>query len=154
MTPHICVSKPDHIIGSDNGLSPGRRQAIIWTDADILSTGHLGINFSEILMEIQTLSFTKMRLRMSSAKWQPSSLGLNVLRHIEAMWRLYALLNWDIVGSCNGLTPARGKIRVIWLKIRLFSFKKNGHLKQLPEDWPFRLGLNALNPYHRCFWTI
>ena len=29
---HICVSKLT-IIGSDNGLSPGRRQAIIWTNA-------------------------------------------------------------------------------------------------------------------------
>ena len=42
---HICVSKVI-IIGSDNGLSPGRRQAIIWTNAGILLIGHLGINFS------------------------------------------------------------------------------------------------------------
>ena len=35
---HICVSKLT-IIGSDNGLSPGRRQAIIWTNAGILLTG-------------------------------------------------------------------------------------------------------------------
>ena len=32
---HICVSKLT-IIGSDNGLSPGRRQAIIWVNAGIL----------------------------------------------------------------------------------------------------------------------
>ena len=31
---HICVSKL--IIGSANGLSPGRRQAIIWTNAGIM----------------------------------------------------------------------------------------------------------------------
>ena len=31
---HICVS--NLIIGSDNGLSPGRRHAIIWTNAGIL----------------------------------------------------------------------------------------------------------------------
>ena len=30
--PHICVSKLT-VIGLDNGLSPGRRQAIIWTNA-------------------------------------------------------------------------------------------------------------------------
>ena len=35
------------IIGSDNGLSPGRRQVIIWTNAGILLIGPLGINFSE-----------------------------------------------------------------------------------------------------------
>ena len=38
---HICVRKLT-IIGSDNGLSPGRRQAIIWTNAGILLIGPLG----------------------------------------------------------------------------------------------------------------
>ena len=42
---HICVSKLA-IIGSDNGLSPGRRQAIIWTNAEILLIGSLGTNFN------------------------------------------------------------------------------------------------------------
>ena len=59
------------IIGSDNGLSPGRRQAIIWTNAGILLIGPLGTNFSEILIGIQTFSFKKMLLKMSSAKWRP-----------------------------------------------------------------------------------
>ena len=38
---HVCVSKLS-IVGSDNGLSPGRRQAIIWTNAGILLIGPLG----------------------------------------------------------------------------------------------------------------
>ena len=46
---HICVSELI-IIGSDNGLSPGRRQAIIWINAGILFIGPLEINFSEILI--------------------------------------------------------------------------------------------------------
>ena len=46
---HICVSKLT-IIGSDNGLSPERRHAIIWTNAGILLIGPLGTNFSEILI--------------------------------------------------------------------------------------------------------
>ena len=64
---HVCVSKPG-IIGSDNGLSPGRRQAIIWTNAGILLIQTLGTNFSEILGEIHSFSFSKMHLKMSSAK--------------------------------------------------------------------------------------
>ena len=35
---HICVGKLTNI-GSDNGLSPGRHQAIIWTNAGILLIG-------------------------------------------------------------------------------------------------------------------
>ena len=75
---HICVGKLT-IIGSDNGLSPGRRQAIIWINPGILLIGPLGTNFSEILIGIQTFSYTKMHLKMSSAKWLPFCLGLNVL---------------------------------------------------------------------------
>ena len=75
---HICVSKLT-IIGSDNGLTPGRRQAIIWTSAVILLIRNLGTNFSEIVIEIQTFSLKKMRLKMSSAKMQPLCLGLNLL---------------------------------------------------------------------------
>ena len=59
---HICVSKLT-AIGADNGLSPSQRQAIIWTNARILLTGPLGTNFSEILIEIQSFSSKKMRLK-------------------------------------------------------------------------------------------
>ena len=47
---HICVGKIT-IIVSDNVLSPGRRQAIIWTNAWILLIRTLGTNFSEILIK-------------------------------------------------------------------------------------------------------
>ena len=67
---HICVGKLT-IIGSNNGLSPGRRQAITWTNVRILLIRPLGTNFSEFLIGIQTFSFTKMHLKMSSAKWRP-----------------------------------------------------------------------------------
>ena len=75
---HICVGNLTSI-GSDNGLSPNRRQAIIWTNAGILLIGPLATNFSEILIEIHTFSFKKMHLKMLSGKWRPSCLGLNVL---------------------------------------------------------------------------
>ena len=41
------------IIVSDNGLSPGRHQAILWTNAGIFLIGPLGTNFNEILIKIQ-----------------------------------------------------------------------------------------------------
>ena len=79
---HICVSRIT-VIGSDNGLSPGRRIAIIWTNAGILLIGPLGTNFSEIfLLEIYTFSFTKMHLKMLSGKSRPFCLGLNVLTEL------------------------------------------------------------------------
>ena len=73
------------IIGSDNGLSPGRRQAITWTNAGTLLIRTLGTNFSEIFSEVHTFSFKKMHLKMSSAKWRPFCLSLNVLSHCNSL---------------------------------------------------------------------
>ena len=89
---HICISKLT-IIGSDDGLSPGRRQAIIWTNAGILLIGPLGTNFSQILIEIYTFSLKKMHLKRSSAKWRLFRLGLNVLTNDgPAHWGTYAYI--------------------------------------------------------------
>ena len=77
---HICVSKLS-IIGSDNGLSHGRREAIIWSNAGILSIGTLGTKFREILIEILTFSFKNMRFKVPSGKWRPFCFGFNVLRY-------------------------------------------------------------------------
>ena len=112
---HICVSKLV-AIGSDNGLSPGRRQAIIRTNAGILLIGPLGTNFSEILIEIHTFSFKKMHLKMSSAKWRPFCIGLNVLiewllvepyggmglnQHQVMAWTLMAQRHYLMMTSSN-----------------------------------------------------
>ena len=67
---HICVGK---LTGSDNGLLPGRRQAIIWTNAGILLIGPLGTNFSEILIAIETFSFKAFE---------------------NVIWKMSAILSW------------------------------------------------------------
>ena len=97
---YICVSELT-IIGSDNGLSPDRRQAIIWTNAGILIIGPLRTNFSEILIEILAFSYKKMRLKVSSAKWRPFHLGLNVLR--KCFWEVMDTLVQS-TSSLNVLT--------------------------------------------------
>ena len=62
---HLCVGELT-IIGSDNGLSPGRHQTIIWTNAGILL--------------IETFSEKKIHLKMSSGRCRPSCISLNVLK--------------------------------------------------------------------------
>ena len=71
---HICISKVT-IIGSDNGLSPGRHQL----SEPMMGNCCFWTNFSEILIEIHTFSFKKMYLKMLCWKWRPFCLGLNVL---------------------------------------------------------------------------
>ena len=80
---HVCIeverriyaSVTKSIIGSDNGLSSGRRQAIILNNDGILLIGPLGTNFSEILIEILTTSLKKCvwkcRLRNGSHLSRP-----------------------------------------------------------------------------------
>ena len=75
---HIWVSKLTTIY-SDNGLSPGRHQANIWTNAGILWIEPLGTNFTEISIKIYTFSFKKIHLKMLSGKWLPFCFSLNVL---------------------------------------------------------------------------
>ena len=71
-----CWSYTD--IGSDNGLSPGRRQAIIWTNDGLLLDGPLGTNFSEISIEIYFHSgkcISKCRLENGGILSLPHSVG-------------------------------------------------------------------------------
>ena len=114
---HICVSNLT-TIGSVNGLSPGRRQAITWTNAGILLIGPIGTNFSEILIEIPTFSFQKMRLKVSSAKWRPFRLGLNVSSMARFHLNIQAFM-------ANPTRP-------YWYWYRIFPIKisKWSHLKQ------------------------
>ena len=109
---HICVGNLT-IIGSDNGLAPGRRQAIIWTNAGILSIGHLGTNFSEILIEIYTFPFKKKHLKWSSGKWRPFCLGLNVL-----IWRNHS----DV--STSGVVQMKS-FWMVWIKLTIFIQLQN-----------------------------
>ena len=74
---HKCISKLT-TIGSDNGLSPGLHQTVIWTNDIILLIGPIGTIFSEILIENHIFSLKKMQLKMMSGKWQPFSLNRNV----------------------------------------------------------------------------
>ena len=55
---HICIGKLI-IIGSDNGLSPDRRQAIIWTNAGLLSIGPLRTHFSDNLFKFKNFHWRK-----------------------------------------------------------------------------------------------
>ena len=119
----ICVSKLN-IIGSDNGLSPTRRQAIIWTNAGILLIRPLRTNFSEIFIEVYTFSFKKMHSKISSGKWRPFCLGLNVLRqYIQIIHSIHigdelALLDYQIISRstrCACLLDSGGTIWLLWV---------------------------------------
>ena len=92
---HICASKLI-IISSDNGLSPDRHQAIICSNAGILSIGPLVTKPNEISITIHIFSFKKMHLKMSSGKWRPCCPSLNELILITKLgWSHKCLMFYD-----------------------------------------------------------
>ena len=119
---YICVGNLT-IIGPDNGLSPGRRQAIISTNAGILLIGPCGTNFSEILIGIHTFSFKKIHLKMSSTKFRPFCLGLNVF----IQWSICAspglnnniLIPWQMAPTLQTICSNS----VSWMKVVWFWFE-------------------------------
>ena len=111
---HICVRQLT-IIGSDNGLSLGRRQAILWSNAGILLIGPLGTNFSEILNGIQTFSFKKLHLKTSSAKCRLFCRGLNELSCLRLCGRdsLLAQSTWSNSPIFSSYPAASVRIHVL-----------------------------------------
>ena len=129
---HICVAYLT-IIASDNGLSPSRRQALIWTNAGILLIGHLGINFNEILIEFNTFSFKKMLLKMASAKWRLFRLGPQCVNKywIQPMagFELGTCINFSILNRLSSMFRRKTTCR------------------------PFYSGVSVLNPGRQnSFW--
>ena len=82
-------------IGSDNGFSPGWRQSNIWINLILLLIWTFQTNFSEIFIEFHTSYFKKMHLNMSSGKFRPFCLGLNVL-NMFSLIRYFSEMASDI----------------------------------------------------------
>ena len=145
---HICVSNLT-IIGSNNGLLSGRRQAIIWTNAVLLLIGPLGTNFSKILFEIQTFSFKKIHLKISSAKWGLFRLSLNVLRvqlwipFIFAQPCLQLVQWWDSVRQMSCSFYINGSCACLRLPFIKSPTRQHSHNTPVVEV------INGIVPIHK-----
>ena len=87
---HIDVNKGS-IIGSNNGVSPYRYQAIIWTNAGILLIVPLGTNFSEFLIEIM---YSIHENALENAVWKMAAILSQpqcVKRHLQSKLAEYIL---------------------------------------------------------------
>ena len=144
---HICVSKLT-IIASDNGLSPGRRQAIIWNNDGILLIWPLGTRFSEILIEIHSFSFKKMHLKMSSGKWWPFCLGLNVLNRLCPRTTIFIQ---QILSYRGRLTKLALQLAFAYHK-KLSNLKPAFNLKLWIDFWWRFIIIKNTDSSHGAFW--
>ena len=105
---HICFSRLT-IIGSNIGLLSGQCQAIIWNNNGLLLIVTLGSNFNEILIEMYIFSLWKMHLNISSVKWWPFCLSLNVLNVCFYGWPIsrYRAQQLNNKGQWDALSEPR-----------------------------------------------
>ena len=62
--------------------------------------GSFGTNFSEFSIEYNSFSFKKMHLKMSSGKWRPSCLGLNVLKPQVSSLQRHLWVRFHTTDTC------------------------------------------------------
>ena len=126
------------IIGLGDGLSPGRRQAIIWTNAGMLLIWPSGTNLNKMMITIHIFSFKKMHSKMSSAKWRPFCLGLNVLitpPYVPKYLYYISIIDIMKISQCSNVSYLRKDLDKTQMlmpmailkqrKNQLLSFKKN-----------------------------
>ena len=95
---HICI-REHASTGSDNGLSPGRRQAIIWTIAGILSIGPSGTNFCEMSVDIYTLLSKNNTSKMSSGEAGQFVFAPICKSSLTGTWAILWLARWKWCNS-------------------------------------------------------
>ena len=150
---HICVSKLT-IIASDNGLSPGRRQAIIWNNAGILSIGPLGTNFSEILVEINTFfiqenAFENVVWKMAAILSRPQCVKLSRNGRLFAKkyhpWDDQGMLGYSICiftdWACHNITDKTSHNQNIWCTSQQYDIST----AQCKKGTPLLMHLNYVS---------
>ena len=125
---------------------PIQCQAIIWTNAAILSIRPQGTFFSEISFKVQRFTFEKMHLKMPSVIWWLFCRVLNVLKYVllnEIIYIFYMLLlmiklHWYRQQSDAWQTPIhRLKIMMTYFAWENYVSGSLGQWKYLHEFYYF-----------------
>ena len=119
---HICISKLT-IIGSDNGLSPGRRLSHYLNQWRNIVNWTLKKKLQWNFNQNSKFSFKKIQLKMTSVKWRPFCLSLIVLTS----------------GPNEQLEPCSQYQGAVSIRAAQLSFRPGDYL-------PLYFGLNFRNP--------
>ena len=134
--PHICVRKlGQHWFRS--WLVAWRRQPISWANTDLFSIGPSGINFIDILIDIQPFHWRKCvwkcRLRFSRQSFIPSYLGTPLLEedrsHLAKVSTCeFCHHSFPIEFTCYWQHKVVKSGKVTWYEtVKIFSFPKKHH---------------------------
>ena len=139
---YMCASKLT-ISASDNGLSPGRRQAIISTNAVIMLIGPLGTNLCEILNEIYIFS---LKNAFENVVWEIAT----ILSRSQYVTRE---MPKEISTHYNKFNPNLYPVarRVNTHSILGFSPAVKSHLMQMELDVLFKIVMRRDSTYYIHF---
>ena len=143
---HICVGKLN-ITGSGNGLSPGRRQDIIWTNAEILLIGPLGTNYrnfnrnSSIFIEENTFENVVYEMLFISSRPHCGQNVINEMATGHTWWRHQMETVSALLAICAGNSPVPGEFPTQRPVTRgfdvFFDLRPNKRLSKQPRGWWF-----------------
>ena len=134
---HICVNKLTNI-GSDNGLSPDQRQAIIWANAGIVLIGHLGTNLKWNFIQnsnifIQENAFENVR-KMSAILSQPQCVKLYAQEHASHIIACF-FNEKEYASLCFAREHLRCKtIAFVWYSIPMHIYNQIQSFNELPKQ--------------------
>ena len=139
---HICVSKII-IIGSDNGLLPSHYLNQCWN----IVNWNIGNKLQWNCNPNQYISIQEMHFKMSSAKWLPPYLSLNVLNGLgmgnNVLWTLeeYRIVLWSEIQH-GPMAHSGGRLNIKMssyqygdphVKRQVLSLKWNPHTWERPS---------------------
>ena len=101
------------IIVSDNGLSPDRHQAVLWTNAAILSIAHWEIYLSGFILKLHKFLLMEMHLIMSSVKWRPVCHRMKYCTSLRIWWFIRHIKTLKVVShiSCTFSQPTGNQLQ-------------------------------------------
>ena len=149
----ICVSKLTNI-GSDNGLSPGRRQAIIWTNAGILLVVSPGTNFNEILLEIsiQENPFQTVVWKMAAILSRSQCVKSQNLPEIPSFNKSLTMIS--IICHLGRWKWSQILQSVFYIRMWVSSFRYENMLdvhincERDRHPWKFTMVISKVKPFH------
>ena len=124
---HTCVGKLT-MVSSDNGLSPGRRQAIICTNAGILLIGLLRKKLQWSFNRNWNIFSQENARQKCSAKWRLFRLGLNFL---SSSWKPFPC-NVLLLPSASSFCAS--KMIMFWLSI--MTLLNRNYSQFIISHWP------------------
>ena len=122
----VCVCQWIQVgFGSDNGLSPTRRQVFTWTNVGLLPIGPQGTNFTEILIKNNTKQFRSRKGIWTDRLWN----GGYLVQWADVRWTWRLIHMKYIAMMSETIFMYSTKELLVHLSCKSYEFSHEVHMK-------------------------